>query len=161
MRRRRFITATAGTVLTAGLAGCLGGDGGPDTGSPTAVVESWYNSAAAAGDADKLLEVAKNHYHSQSPLLEFMKQNPQDGPSDEVTIESLETTVSEEDLSTEDINNLLEGFGLEDETVSELANAENARVAVDLEQSGQTIEEEQVSNEHFVVKEDDDWLIFA
>lgn len=165
MERRRFIGAV-GAAAAVGLAGCLGdGDSGPDTSSQTAVVESWYRTAFDT-ESSEIADVAAGYYHSESPVLALLervqeRQEDQETEQQDVELESIETEITQEGLSEQEIEQMLTGMEVSGDVISQLVNEEEtAQVRVNLEQSGDDVEQEQGSTTNIVVTEDGDWQIF-
>lgn len=158
MDRRRFIGA-AGAFVTAGVAGCLHGEDGPQS-----VVQSWYDELADLdpdADAEAALEELDDLLHTQSPIRGafalFIGVVGEGEASGQFEIESVETDIVAEDI---DADRIQEQFLFQQEgrehLLAELAE-ENAvvRATVDLS-NGETETEDWL-----VVTEDGDWKLFA
>jgi len=87
--RRRTVLALAGVTATGVLAGCLGDDG-PDTSSPEAIVEAYYE------ETENEETYPSEVVHSESPLRD-----------EKLAIELLETSVAVTDPNEADIRERL------------------------------------------------------
>ena len=150
MERRQFLGVVAASSAT--LAGCLGlgGDDGADadTSSPEAAVETWYE-AQNEGDED----LADAVLHSRSPQRPFETRPAPAGGA--ANVES--TTIVAENLAAEEIDQEVR-FELEEETVTAVAETENAVVEVEIsfesDIPGQT-------HRHLVARERGEWRVVA
>jgi hypothetical protein len=168
MERRQFVVGF-GVAAGIGLAGCLG-DGGQspqsriETDSPETVVESW-NRGLNEIDLDELEALAEAAYHSQSPLLErFRGDGESQGQfTDDVTIESIETTVLAENLDEATLQEELRGFDMTDETIAQFANEEEtARVEASVTSSVDGFDQTSTeTTEYVVVTEDGEWQLLT
>jgi hypothetical protein len=159
MQRRQFVAAT-GTVLAVGLAGCSGDGGGPDTSSPTAIVDSFYGKVQdldSDTSGEDLLDEVDNFLHSESPLRDVLGEGGNQSEGEDRTISSVETELGDEDLGGDALNERfgLSFFGVSDSTVESLAE-ENAVVNTTIEYEEADTQEQ----EHLTATEDGDWLIF-
>lgn len=163
MQRRKFIVAAGATAVT-GLAGCSGGDGG-GSGGPDGVVEDFFDAAKNnEDDTEAFVDEAKGMLHSESPLRGFLELFLQSESSDdsETTTnvpESIETEVTSEDLSADEItsefgDSMMMGDVPED--VMEDIAGENAIVETTAEYEDGSSE----TSRWLVTKEDGDWVIF-
>jgi hypothetical protein len=167
MERRQFIVG-ASTAAGIALAGCLGGGGGEspedkiETDSPEAVVESW-NRGLNEIDLEELEALAEAAYHSQSPLFErYQSNNESQGQyTDDVSIESVETTVLAENLNESTLQEELRGFDVSDETIAQLANdEETARVEATVTSSVEGFDRTSTeTTEYVVATEDGEWQL--
>jgi hypothetical protein len=168
MHRRQYIAA-AGTAATIALAGCSGG--GSDTGSPEAVVEAWIN-LQDGGASESDIEEAKDLLHSASPLLEVIEEGNTTNTTDEdISIDSVETEVTEENLSESELEEEFQflfggapGFEaqIDNETKSTIAE-ENAVVEATVERSGDDVSEDrqETTTNYLVATEDGEWQIIS
>jgi len=162
--RRREVIAVAGGVGLAGVAGCSGGGDGSD--DPAAVVEEFYETAAANSDdpeafADEAAELA----HSESPLrrqgvLERFIVRIENGERTtvEFEMEDISTEVVDEDLGRDEITSryeLLEEADVDGETLESVAQ-ENASVETVVEMGDGSTR----NKTWLVTKEDGEWVIF-
>lgn len=162
MHRRTFLTAV-GATATVATAGCLGGNG--DTDDPESVIEEYYDIIAEM-DSPEAVEAGigdlEDISHSLSPLPEFIGDAADGDEEDfeEMTIESLEIEMVDENLSAEEIEENADGIGffLDEEEVAEVADAENAFLEAEVAATtdGET---EEANDQWLVAQEDGDWLI--
>jgi hypothetical protein len=163
MQRRKFIIAS-GAATAAGLAGCIGDDGG-GSGGPEGVVEDFYDAAENnQDDPEAFVDEAKGLLHSESPLRGFLEfflqgQDSENAESSTTIPESIETEVVSEDLSADEIQS---EFGdsmmmseVSDDVIDSIAG-ENAIVETTSEfEDGST-----QTSRWLVTKEDGEWVIF-
>jgi len=152
MDRRKFIITT-GAVAGVSMAGCslLGGDG--DTDSSESVAEAFLR-AGFDGDTDRAEELL----HPDSPF--DPTENDNDGSGFDGSVNSLETSVENDDFTADDLGSV-EGFGMTvtEDTVSGLEGDEDmelVRVSTELE-----FEEETFNVEYYVLAatDGDEWLV--
>ena len=170
MRRRKFVLAVS--TLTLGVAGCLGGGDG-DTDSPETVVEAWYELEADAGGrtVSNLQDDAEGLLHSESPILQSLQaisQEQNETDEQDVSLDSVETALVQEDLSESDLdaefpfvfNNPDSEFAIGDEGKVAIAE-ENALVEASVERSGANVSEEERSttDQWLTATEDGDWQL--
>jgi len=159
MERRTFL-AVAGASTVAVTAGCLGDD---TTDDPESVVEEYYEVTDAVEDQDDIddaIDDIQELTHSLSPLLDFLEEGQEEEEDiDDVSIDSVETEITDEDLDEEQLQERGVEFFLEDDEIEEIANQDNAVVEATVEQSGADVEEDEVTQEWIVASEDGDWLI--
>lgn len=155
---RRKLLAFSGTGLTIGIAGCtdldiLGSD--PETAdSPGEAVELYFEAYEdTGGDSltnEEYLSKVEHLFHSESPYLEDY-EDPDDVAIEEhdpITIETIDTEVTEEDSSFD-----------EDADIPDDVRDENAFVEYTIEFS-QDGDSESESREMLVTTEDGNWVIY-
>lgn len=156
MRRRQFLAATS-FLSTAAVAGCLDFD---DPTPPEEVVIEFYQFESEARDmsfSERKQRVAEL-FHSESPTTEYHQYRRAEYDPPYVELESVETTVVEENVGADGLreSRIFKG---DSELVSEFAG-ENALIEVEVEYSG-TSNTVTSSNVAFVVKEAGEWRIFS
>ena len=171
MKRRQFVLTTASAV-TIGVAGCLGGGDG-DTDSPEAAVEAWYELEANAGgrNVSDLQDDAEELLHSESPILQSLRalgQEQNETDEQNVSVDSIETTLVEENLSESDLeaefpflfNNPESEFAINDEAKAAIAE-ENTLVEASVERSGANVSEEEqsITDQWLTATENGDWQL--
>lgn len=164
MDRRNFIAALgAGTAFA--IAGCSGDDGGSnvDTSSPEAVVESFYkvsDDLDQDSSSDEILDAWEPMLHSASPYTEFIEEMDDEDTGtgteteEQQNLESVETEVTKEDLSAEELSARPGFFDMSEEELNAIA-AENAVVSATVKYEDIDTQE----REHVTATEDGDWLI--
>lgn len=147
MDRRQFIVATGATAAV-GVAGCLHGGGGSDTGSPEDVVEAYLNSE----DADE----AEGYLHSESQI----DTSGGDGEDQEADITVNNVEVTEEDLGEDGVSEWLSGVQAEysSDAVSTIAGQSNAVVNAETTIT-QGDQETDLTYIFLTAEEDGDWLV--
>lgn len=161
MDRRRFVRIAGSTVLV-GIAGCLHAGGDGDFGSPTAVVEPYYEAIEDASDGlsgEEWVEELDEYLHSESPYRDLWEdRSAEEMQGDGRTVDSVETEVTDEDLSAEELQEEFSGgfFNVSDDSIDAIAD-DNAVVEATL-----TFEEseEEAALEHINAPEDGNWQIF-
>jgi hypothetical protein len=179
MNRRRFLVTTSGLTLlaTAGCSQLSGGDdddsgsdgsnGGGETDSPGAVVEAFYdltNTVDENSDPSEVISRLQELSHSASPFSAFTESDIDPGANSDVTVENVETEVTSEDLTADELEQQygLSRFETVEEDDVEAIAEENAVVEASLTQSGEGVEEgqEETTQEHLTATEGGEWLLF-
>lgn len=161
MDRRQFVCTASSTVVVGGLAGCLHGEGDGDFGSPTAVVEAFFQAiydVPEDASGEERLEEFDEYLHSESPWRDaWADRSADEFQGDGRTVDSVEAEVIEADLSAEEIQEKFSEvfFELSDETIDTLAD-DNAVVEATI-----TYEEaSEVTVEPFTAPEGGNWQVF-
>lgn len=132
MERRTFLTAGSVSVLALAAPPQVSAVDARSNG-PTGVIRAYYRRASAAENAQAFADQIPELAHSASPLRDIAADVPSvfDGT---VGQELLDSSVVDEDLSSEEIREISDFFAVSvsDETVESIAE-ENAIVAVTLE----------------------------
>lgn len=171
MERRRFLTVTGASVLVA-TAGCSdssgddgSGGGGGSTESPESVVEAFYdiaNSVQGEGDIEDAITDVEAIAHSASPLVSLLREQENSNEErDDITYDSVTATIVEEDLDQSTLQEQGWDFFLEEGQLATIAEASNAIVEAEIEQSGEDVPagEEETTAEHLTAEEDGEWKL--
>lgn len=156
MERRTFLTAGSVSVLALAAAPQVSAVDARSNG-PTGVIRAYYRRASAAENAQAFADQIPELAHSASPLRDIAADVPSvfDGT---VGQELLDSSVVDEDLSSEEIREISDFFAasVSDETVESIAE-ENAIVAVTLESD--EIIGDALAKEWLVALEDGAWRL--
>jgi hypothetical protein len=158
MKRRQYVAA-AGATVTAVIAGCLGDNSSND---PESVVVNFIESGSNVETAQEAIDELGGLLHTDSPILdnyEAAEANVTDIEIDPQSVETIETEILGEDLSTEQLNeefSIQSAYEVSDELLQDLAE-ENARVRADVTYQ----EAEDETADVLTVTEDGDWVVFS
>jgi hypothetical protein len=168
MERRQYLTIVAGVGATT-LAGCSGTGGGTDTSSPEAVVESYY-TISDSWDQDTSIDDISDSLspvlHSASPIIDLIEssknesdeeeqdENAGEEPSEQKNLDSVETEVTQENLTVDELNEAAYTLFLSEGEIESIAD-ENALVDATVNYENAATGEE----EFLTATESDEWLI--